>query len=63
MPICKEREYRTMAVTLPNEEEYVVEGYATTFNDPYVLFSDGDKDYFELPPNILQIIFIIRVNF
>lgn len=47
MPICKEREYRTMAVTLPNEEEYVVEGYATTFNDPYVLFSDGDKDYFE----------------
>lgn len=48
MPICKEREYRTMAVTLPNEEEYIVEGYATTFNDPYVLFSDGDRDFSEV---------------
>lgn len=48
MPICKEREYRTMAVTLPNEEEYIVEGYATTFDDPYVLFSDGDRDFSEV---------------
>lgn len=48
MPICKEREYRTMAVTLPIEEEYIVEGYATTFNDPYVLFSDGDRDFSEV---------------
>lgn len=48
MPICKDREYRTMAVTLPNEEEYIVEGYATTFNDPYVLFSDGDRDFSEV---------------
>ena len=48
MPICKEREYRTMAVTLPNEEEYIVEGYATTFDDHYVLFSDGDRDFSEV---------------
>lgn len=48
MPICKDREYRTMAVTLPNEEEYIVEGYATTFDDPYVLFSNGDKDFSEV---------------
>lgn len=48
MPICKEREYRAMAVTLPNEEEYIVEGYATTFDDPYVLFSDGDRDFSEV---------------
>lgn len=48
MPICKEREYRTMAVTLPNEEEYIVEGYATTFDDPYVLFSDGDRKFSEV---------------
>lgn len=48
MPICKQREYRTMAVTLPNEEEYIVEGYATTFDDPYVLFSDGDRDFSEV---------------
>jgi len=48
MPICKDREYRTMAVTLPNDEEYIVEGYATTFNDPYVLFSDGDRDFSEV---------------
>ena len=48
MPICKEREYRTMAVTLPNEEEYIVEGYATTFDDPYVLFSDGDRNFSEV---------------
>ena len=48
MPICKGREYRTMAVTLPNEEEYIVEGYATTFDDPYVLFSDGDRNFSEV---------------
>lgn len=48
MPICKEREYRTMAVTLPSDVEYIVEGYATTFDDPYVLFSDGDRDFSEV---------------
>lgn len=48
MPICKDREYRTMAVALPNEEKYIVEGYATTFNEPYVLFSDGDRTFSEV---------------
>lgn len=51
MPICKDREYRMMATPMaaPNEEnnEYRVSGYATTFNDPYLLFSDGEKDFLE----------------
>lgn len=51
MPVCKDREYRMMTapMTTANEEtnDYKVEGYATTFNDPYVLFSDGDKDFLE----------------
>lgn len=54
MPICKEREYRMMAAPMtPNESEneYRVEGYATTFNDPYLLFSDGDRDFFESVDN------------
>lgn len=42
MPISKDREYRSMAtfeVTAVEgeEESYVVEGYATTFDDPYEL--------------------------
>lgn len=51
MPIKAEREYRTMELMEApqnNENEYIVEGYATTFNDPYVLFSDGDREYKEL---------------
>lgn len=53
-----ERQYRSMAVTLapPNaegakriESEYYVEGYASTFNDPYVLFADWDgNEYREI---------------
>lgn len=27
-----------------NEESYVVRGYATTFNEPYTLYSDGDME-------------------
>lgn len=42
-----EREYRkagdfTPAEARENEENYIVEGYATTFDDPYVLYDDGD---------------------
>lgn len=41
------REYRTMAVMAPSEEKRLdsdcyVEGYATTFNDPYVLWTTED---------------------
>ena len=43
------REYRTMNLTASdneneNEEGYTVEGYATTFNEPYYLYTVYDKD-------------------
>lgn len=53
MPVKNEREYRLMATKLEaradeNEEKsYKARGYATTFNEPYVLFSDGETDYLE----------------
>ena len=54
----KEREYRTMELRTSEqgeEKSYIVEGYATTFNDTYELFRDGnyivmenvDKDAFK----------------
>lgn len=51
MAIREDREYRNIALTEfraeQEEDKYIVEGYATTFDDPYVLFSDGDKEYKE----------------
>lgn len=53
MPIKKEREYRIMPLLQPAEEkrfdsDYYVEGFATTFDDPYVLWSFGGTDYKEV---------------
>jgi hypothetical protein len=54
MPIKKEREYRALAAPLTAQAaakridtEYYVEGYATTFDKPYLLyeFEDGTKFY------------------
>lgn len=54
MPVVKEREYRALAAPLSVaaaakriQTDYYVEGYATTFNSPYLLFefSDGWKYY------------------
>ena len=54
MPIVKEREYRALAAPLSVADaakriatDYYVEGYATTFNSPYLLFEfeDGWKYY------------------
>lgn len=53
-----ERQYRTFSVPLvcraaeaegeeTREEEYIVEGYATTFDDPYVMFTYDGVDYSE----------------
>lgn len=55
-----EREYRVFSVPLQcreaeavegetevKEESYIVEGYATTFNDPYVMFTYEGVDYSE----------------
>ena len=36
-----QREFRGVQVA-PTEEEYIVEGYATTFNNPYVLYADSE---------------------
>lgn len=60
MPIKENREYRTMELRAREnregeEKNYIVEGYATTFGDPYELFRDGkyvmreevDKDAFK----------------
>lgn len=41
-----EREYRSMPLMTP-DTEFIAEGYATTFNDPYLLFRDEDVEYFE----------------
>ncbi len=52
MPVTKNREYRSMMPmgTAASEKridsDYYVEGYATTFDDPYVLYEiEGQKFY------------------
>ena len=52
----KNREYRKMAPlevrSEENKDEMVVEGFATTFNEPYVLFEDSDVIFREqVAPN------------
>lgn len=55
MPKCDNREYRTMPVMGGKENraeqlidtDFYVEGFATTFNDPYLLWEDGGYKFFE----------------
>lgn len=52
MPSKADREYRDMMLSIPDRaedeaEEMKVNGYATTFNEPYVLFEDDDIIYRE----------------
>lgn len=48
MPKTENREYRSMELRavkkgdIPKDEDYIVEGYATTFDDEYELFRDGN---------------------
>lgn len=42
MPFKNDREYRSMTMTAVENEDTKVRGYATTFDDPYVLYSDND---------------------
>ena len=57
MPAKNEREYRSMTVEIRQpeegqEERKVVEGYASTFNDPYILYEDKWVTYREqISPN------------
>lgn len=62
MPNKKEREYRNMTMAVreaENESEEIedmtVEGYATTFNEPYTLYEDNDIIYREqVDPNAFE---------
>lgn len=51
MPIKNDREYRMMVQELRKldgeDQRYIVEGYATTFNDPYLLWDDGEYKVYE----------------
>jgi len=51
MAVKNEREYRTIALTefraSEEPDSYVVEGYATTFDDPYVLWEYDGVEYKE----------------
>ena len=48
MPITSDREYRkAVEMRAAESEEWIVEGYATTFNDPYVMFEWDGMEYFE----------------
>ena len=42
MPVKSDREYRNMTMAAVEEGDYTVRGYATTFDDPYVLYEDKD---------------------
>lgn len=42
MPFKNDREYRSMTMAPVENEEIKVRGYATTFDDPYVLWEDRD---------------------
>ena len=54
MPIVKGREYRNMTIRalsdneIPDDEKRVVNGYASTFDEPYLLFSWDGLKYFEV---------------
>ena len=63
MPVVKEREYRNVAAPLSAaaavkqfNSDFYVEGYATTFDTPYVLyeFEDGDKYYEKIDRHALD---------
>ena len=53
MPIKSDREYRNLAEVLaPSEEKMIVRGYATTYNQPYLLYRDADVELWEqVDPN------------
>lgn len=42
MPVKSDREYRSMTMAAAEEGDYIVRGYATTFDDPYVLYEDRE---------------------
>lgn len=55
MPMNKDREYREMRIGIetraegeaPDEQRMVVTGYASTFDEPYLLWSDSEVEVWE----------------
>ena len=50
MPMKNDREYRAMTMTAivdVEAEEQIVEGYASTFNEPYLLWADDEVEVWE----------------
>lgn len=53
MPNSKEREYRSMMLSIEEraegepEDAKIVSGYASTFNDPYLLYEDDEVEIWE----------------
>ena len=51
MPMKDNREYRAMTMTAveraDDDDRMIVEGYATTFGEPYLLYSDEDVEVWE----------------
>lgn len=48
------REYRNMEIRIAEAPDYMVEGYASTF-DSYVIYRDGDTEYSErIEPNAFE---------
>lgn len=49
MPMKSDREYRSLVLAAiePVAEEKVVEGYASTFDQPYLLYEDADAQVWE----------------
>ena len=49
MPAKSDREYRDLAdILAPHDEEKRVQGYATTFDQPYMLFGDNSYQVWEV---------------
>ena len=42
MPVKNDREYRSMTMAPVEGQDFRVHGYATTFDDPYVLYEDRE---------------------
>lgn len=55
MPVKNNREYRNLMLEIrtleegePDQQEMIVEGYASTFNEPYTLYEDKDFRFQEV---------------
>ena len=45
--LAQGRQFRSMTMGIADGEEYRVEGYATVFNEPYLLYKYDDVEVWE----------------